>query len=306
MSGRVIVIGSINVDLVVSGARLPRPGETVTGGRFEQHHGGKGGNQAVAAARLGARVLMIGAVGEDSFGSDARAALANEAVDVSGVVSVPGSATGIALILVDAAGENVISVASGANAAIEPDLVEARLTTLGNLRGAVVLVSNELPAGVVAAALRAAAASGARTIFNPAPADALDRAVLAGVDVLTPNRGELRLLSGADRADFDIVAAARHLAVREAVVVTLGADGALVVPRKGAARSVPAVQMDVVDTTGAGDTFNGALAAALASGQDLAAAVLRAVAAASLATTRAGAREGTPTIAELEAALRPD
>lgn len=306
MSGRVIVIGSINVDLVVSGARLPRPGETVTGGQFEQHHGGKGGNQAVAAARLGAQVLMIGAVGEDSFGSDARAALAHEAVDVSGVVSVPGSATGIALILVDATGENVISVASGANRALEARTVVDVLAGLGSLDGDVVLVSNELAPAVVGAALRTARAAGALTIFNPAPADGLDPVVLADVDVLTPNRGELRLLSGAVGDEFDVVNAARSLPVRAAVVVTLGADGALVVPRDGAGRAVPAVEVDVVDATGAGDAFNGALAAVLASGQDLATAVLRAVAAGSLATTRPGAREGTPTIAELEAALRPD
>src|SRR5450755_2684175 len=143
MSGRVIVVGSVNVDLVVRGARLPLPGETVNGGQFERHDGGKGGNQAVAAARLGADVRFIGAVGDDSFGVEARAALSAEGVNVSGLATLPEAATGIALILVDPAGENVISVASGANRAIGAAAIEAGLARLGSLAGDVVLIANE-------------------------------------------------------------------------------------------------------------------------------------------------------------------
>jgi ribokinase len=304
MSRRVIVVGSVNVDLVVRGGRLPAPGETVTGGLFERHDGGKGGNQAVAAARLGASVHFIGAVGAESFGSEARAALAAQGVDVSGLATIPNAATGIALILVDAAGENVISVASGANRMVGAAAVEAELDRLGSLNGDVVLVSNELAPSTVAAALRVARAAGARTILNPAPASGLDRALLRFVDLLTPNRGELAELSGGDSIDSKLAAAARSLPVREAVIVTLGSAGALVVPRDGAPRSVPSISIEAVDSTGAGDAFNGALAAALAGGGDLDAAVRRAVTAGGLATTRAGAREGMPTAAELEAALR--
>ena len=304
MSRRVIVVGSVNVDLVVRGGRLPAPGETVTGGLFERHDGGKGGNQAVAAARLGASVHFIGAVGAESFGSEARAALAAQGVDVSGLATIPNAATGIALILVDAAGENVISVASGANRMVGAVAVEAELDRLGSLAGDVVLVSNELAPSTVAAALRVARAAGARTILNPAPASGLDRALLRFVDLLTPNRGELAELSGGDSIDSELAAAARSLPVREAVIVTLGSAGALVVPRDGAPRSVPSISIEAVDSTGAGDAFNGALAAALAGGGDLDAGVRRAVTAGGLATTRAGAREGMPTAAELEAALR--
>ena len=301
MSGRVIVIGSVNVDLVVSGARLPGPGETVTGGRFERHDGGKGGNQAVAAARLGAQVEFIGAVGSDSFGAEARIALAAAGVGLDGLATTE-EATGIALILVDPAGENLISVASGANRALEPDRLVAALARLGPVAGDVVLVSNELAPAAVAAALRAAKAARARTILNPAPADGLEPAVLELADVLTPNRGELSLLAGA-RAGSDETEAAERLRVGEAVVVTLGPDGALVVPRDGPAWRVPALAVEAADTTGAGDAFNGALAAGLAEGRPLAEAVRRAVAAGSLATIRAGAREGLPTAIELEATM---
>jgi ribokinase len=291
MSGRVIVIGSVNVDLVVSGARLPGPGETVTGGRFERHDGGKGGNQAVAAARLGAPVEFIGAVGGDSLGTEARAALAAAGVGVDGLATT-AAATGIALILVDPTGENLISVASGANRALPPDRFVAALTRLGPLGGDVVLVSNELAPAVVVAALRAAKAA----------ADGLEPAVLELVDILTPNRGELFLLAGSP-AGWDEAEVAERLRVGEAVVVTLGPGGALVVPRDGAAWRVPAAAVEVADTTGAGDAFNGALAASLAEGRPLAEAVRRAVAAGSLATIRAGAREGMPTATELEATM---
>ena len=303
MSGRVIVVGSVNVDMVIRGARLPLPGETVNGGQFERHDGGKGANQAVAAARLGAPVLFIAAVGDDSFGLEARAALIAAGVDVSGLATLPGAATGIALILVDAAGENVISVASGANAAFTPEALERELSGLGSLAGDVVLVSNELAPATVSAALGAARAAGARTIFNPAPADGIEASWHEFVDILTPNEGELRRLAGSGSAG-SLVEAAQSLAVREAVIVTLGPGGALLVAREGPESTVPAVTVQVVDTTGAGDAFNGALAASLASGDSLEVAARHAVAAGGLATTHVGAREGMPTADELEAALR--
>ena len=312
MSGRVIVVGSVNVDLVVRGARLPGPGETVTGGVFERHHGGKGGNQAVAAARLGRPTLLIGAVGADEFGVEARRALQQANVDVSGLATVEGAATGVALILVDEAGENSISVASGANALLTAELVVAALARLGPLGGDVVLVSREISGDVIRAALSAARAAGARTILNPAPADGLDLAELDLADVLTPNRGELTLATGAlavgaSRPEPQIQA--RRLAgpggIREAIVVTLGSDGALVVPAGGADPTViPVHAVTAVDTTGAGDAFSGALAALLATGRSIVEAATGAVIAAGLSTTVPGAREGMPTLQELEAALR--
>ncbi len=143
--GRVIVVGSVNMDLVVVADRLPAPGETVIGGRFSQHHGGKGGNQAVAAARLGASTAMIGAVGADAFGREARAALEAEGVDLGSLATVADEATGVALILVDGAGENAISVASGANGGVTPELVRAALGSLAPSRGDVILVGHEVP-----------------------------------------------------------------------------------------------------------------------------------------------------------------
>jgi len=304
VSGRVIVVGSINIDLVVRGVRLPAPGETVSGGIFERHHGGKGANQAVAAARLGAPTSFVGAIGGDRFGEEARAALVTAGVDAAELVTVDGEASGVALILVDETGENVIAVAPGANGALGPEAVGAAFERLRPGAGDIVLVSREIRPAVVAAALGRGRAAGARTILNPAPADDLDRATLAAVDLLTPNRREVAAIAGDPDAPAEELAA-RLLGpdlVREAVVVTLGTAGALIVDGHGARRALaPAVS--AVDATGAGDAFNGALAAGLAEGRPLDDAVARAVAAASISTTVPGAREGMPIRDELEAAL---
>ena len=289
MSGRVLVVGSVNVDLVVTADRLPAPGETVIGGRFAQHHGGKGGNQAVAAARLGAPTSFIGAVGDDAFGRAARAALQAEGIDVSELRTLPDIATGVALILVDANGENSIAVAGGANAAVTPAGVEESLRRLAPTVGDVVLVGHEIPTSSAAAALRAGRDAGAMTILNPAPATGLDAGTVALADLVTPNDGELGMLRAAG------IEAERTL-------VSRGADGATL--RAGGAEThIAALDVEAVDTVGAGDTLNGALAAALALGRPLEDAAQQAVAAASLAVTKAGAREGMPTADELEALL---
>ena len=304
MSGRVIVVGSVNVDLVVSTARLPLPGETVTGGRFARHHGGKGGNQAVAAARLGARTAFVGAIGDDAFGTEARAALAAEGIDLRGLATLEHEATGVALILVDARGENCIAVAGGANGAVTPTLVRDALENLAPQPADVLLVGHEIPTESSREALRLGRAAGATTILNPAPARGLDRATLALADILTPNRGELGVLAALASVDGrSVVEAAQALlgdAVGRAVLVSLGADGALLVAA-GGTTALRAPPVSVVDTVGAGDTLNGALAAGLAAGLELPVAARRAVIAASLAVTRAGAREGMPTSAELQA-----
>jgi len=302
--GRVIVVGSVNIDLVVVAAHLPVPGETVIGGRFSQHHGGKGGNQAVAAARLGARTSFIGAVGDDAFGEQAQAALAAEGVELAGLRTVPAEATGVALILVDAEGENSIAVASGANGTVTPAQVREALQALAVEAGDVVLVGHEVPTESVREALASARATGATTILNPAPATGLTTAILAAADIVTPNEGELVSLAGlaAGAEVGDAVAALRSVGVSSAFLVSLGAAGARL-DTAGSTTALPALPVDAVDTVGAGDTLNGALAAGLASGLSLDEAARRAVVAASLAVTKTGAREGMPTIGELEAAL---
>lgn len=300
---RVIVVGSVNIDLVVRVERLPAPGETVTGGRFARHQGGKGGNQAVAAARLGAPTSFVGAVGADDHGTAARAALAADGVDVDELRALPQEATGVALILVDASGENSIAVAGGANAALEPRHVRESLERLAPGPGDVVLVGHEIPTTTATEALRAAKSAGATAIFNPAPAIGIGPDTLALSDLLTPNQGEAALLAAQD-GDPEAVATVLLAAIAAGghVLLTLGSRGALLVGAEGV-RSIPPPDVPVVDTVGAGDTLNGALAAGLAAGLPMRDAVRRAVAAASLSITRAGAREGMPTARELEALL---
>ena len=320
-----LVVGAVNVDLVVAASRLPTPGQTVTGADLVRFPGGKGGNGATAAARLGARVAFVGAVGADDMGNDARSALAVEGIDLSGL-AVTARSTGVALIVVDPHGENLIAVATGANGEVNRQHVESAFARLAPGPRDVVLVSREIPPDGVRAALEIGRNAGSITILNPAPADDMDGWTLAMADILTPNETELALLAGGGPADADPGSTARLLLARGpdgavpgasvrddapnvrrsgegAVVVTRGASGALVVPTDGPALAVPAPAVTPVDTTGAGDTFNGGLAAGLADGLDLAEAVRRAVAAASLSTTRQGARGGMPTRAELEAVL---
>jgi ribokinase len=318
MSGRVIVIGSVNADLVISAERLPVPGETVTGGRFARHQGGKGGNQAVAAARLGARVAFVGAVGGDAFGDEARAALDAEGIDTRELRTLPAEATGVAIILVATGGDNLIAVASGANAAVTASNVREALDRLGPGAGDVVLVGHEIPTAAAREALRAAVEHGSTALFNPAPAQGLDRATLGLASLITPNLQELALLVNADaqrtggyRPAGDALAAARSLIERSsegdgppAILVSLGARGALLVRRDTDPVEIAAPQTAAVDTVGAGDALNGALVAALAAGRTIEDAAREAVVAASLSTVRAGAREGMPTRAELDAALQ--
>jgi len=294
--GRVIVVGSVNVDLVVRVPELPRPGVTVSGGELSRHHGGKGGNQAAAAARLGAQVFFVGAVGRDEMGDSALAALVSEGVEVSLVRRVDGP-TGVALIVVDDAGQNQIAVAPGSNLAVDGAFVAAAMARLAPAAGDVVLVSREIPADGVREGLEAGRAGGATTILNPAPADGLDAASRAAADILTPNESELEAIAGtgslADAAGLLAAVATR------ALVVTLGAAGAGSSSASEPRSMSAAPKVTPVDTTGAGDTFNGGLAALLADGRPLAEAVRLAVRAASLSTLRAGAREGMPTADEL-------
>jgi ribokinase len=294
---RVVVVGSINVDLVVAAGHLPRPGETVVGGEFTRYLGGKGANQAVAATRAGASVVMVGAVGRDAEGDESVAALEAEGIDVSGIRRVDAP-TGVALIAVAPDGENQIVVASGANALVTAD--DAPLSALP-LGPGVMLASLEVPMPAVFAAVAAATRIGMQAIVNPGPAYHLASELLASGVILTPNAEELLAMTGA--ADVEAGISSLVAGGAGAVVVTLGAQGVLLAegPRRW---PIPALVVDVVDTTGAGDTFSGVLAAWLASGHGLDDAVEAANCAAGLSVTRGGARDGMPGRATIEEGLR--
>lgn len=297
MSGGVCVIGSVNIDLVVAASRLPAPGETVLGGRFSTHDGGKGANQAVAAARAGASVTIIGAVGRDAHGARSLAALEAEGIDVAGVRQVDGEPTGIALVAVGPRGENQIVVAPGANAALELDDDDvARIS-----EASVVLTNHEVTNEVVVAALTAAARAGATAVLNPAPARGLPADVLRLGSILTPNEHELVVAIGNDDTD----AALDDLVALHAgpVIVTQGPAGALLARGDRRERFQGRAAPEIVDTTGAGDTFNGVLAAWLASEATLEAAIEAANAAAALSVAAAGARGGMPNREAIEAFL---
>jgi ribokinase len=292
---RVLVVGSANVDFTVALDRLPERGETVTEGTLLVAHGGKGANQAVAARRLGAQVRLVGCVGDDPSGREVRAALADEGIGVEGVATTTDAATGTALIMVDRAGGNQIGVAPGANRALTVAQVQARTEDFAWAE--VVVASCEIPLECVTTALALARRHGLATILNPAPVPRapLDRLDL--VDYLTPNVGEAERLAGVvgDEAAADVLVARGA----GTVIVTLGEAGALCRGRGGVHR-IPGLKVEAVDTTAAGDAFNGALAVALAERRDLAPALRFANAAAALACTRRGAQPSLPTRAEVD------
>lgn len=301
-----IVVGAINVDLVVAAPRLPGPGETVVGGGLQTFGGGKGANAAVAAARAGAEVRLIGAVGDDDTGAAALAELRNEGVDVGDVAVLAGESTGVALIVVDDHGENQIAVGAGANAAITADHITRCLGAALPSAGCV-LVSTEIPPVAIAAAVEAATAAGVACVLNPAPVAPVVVELLSRGPIVTPNESELHdlmtLLGGNGAASAED-ASVRIVAIsRQPVVVTQGGDGVLLAT-SDSVRHIAAPSVNVRDTTGAGDTFNGVLAARLAAGDDLSTSVPYAVAAAALSVTEVGARGGMPTAAAIEAAMR--
>jgi ribokinase len=302
---RVCVIGSANLDLTMAVPRLPRPGETVSGGTLLVNGGGKGANQAVAARRLGAQVRMVGCVGQDGGGEQIREGLARLGIGVEGLVTAPDTATGTALILVDSSGRNQIGVAPGANHRLTVDMVAAHEASVAWAQ--VLLCQLEIPLPVVRWALATARRHGVTTILNPAPAQPVDDALLALADLLTPNELEAGALSGTGTtSDLESASeAAARLRARGAdrVVVTLGERGALACDGGGAAH-FPAFPVAVVDTTAAGDAFNGALAVGLAAGGSLEQAIPLAGAAAALTCTRRGAQDALPDRAEVERFLQ--
>lgn len=295
-AGRVLVIGSANVDLVTRVKHHPHPGQTVLGADVRRYPGGKGANQAVGAARLGADACLAGRVGADAEGELLAASLREAGVTVDSLRQDTTRPSGIALIVVDGAGENTIVVSPGANHGVEPADVDAALRELGPV--AVVVLQCELPVHTVDYAARTAASQGARVVLNLAPPTSLDAECLALADPLVVNVHEAAHVLG-ERPGRDTVQRLRDHGPASAVV-TLGADGALA----GDVRHVsshPAPQVEVVDTTGAGDAFTGALAARLAAGGDIHAATRFAVRAGSAAVRAGGAQGSFPTAEEVDA-----
>jgi ribokinase len=287
----VVVAGSINVDLIVGVRALPGPGETVLGNRFIQQNGGKSANQAVAAARVGADVTMLGAVGADDLGRSALAGLAEAGVDISCCRVVEDVHTGLALIVVDGAGENQIAVAPGANGRLDEAMIRDEVAGLEPTPGAVCLLGFEVYDEAVVAAARWAAARALRIILNPAPARPIAAELLELGPILTPNETEAEMLSGESQA----ADSARSLSAQTGapVIVTLGAEGAVLFDGK-TVEHLPALLVEPVDTTGAGDALNGILAAELARGAALREALRWAMVGAAMKTTKAGAQAGLP------------
>jgi ribokinase len=297
----VIVVGSINVDFTVHALRLPRAGETVVGGAFQRSGGGKGANQAVAAARAGGQVTFVGAVGADDLGDAALAELSAEGVDTRLCHRFLDTATGIALIVVDPSGDNQIAVASGANRALRGTFVDEALSGFGGMADDVVVTNFELEDDAVRFAIAWATAHGARAVLNPAPARLFDRSILGLRPILTPNEHEAAELTG--KPDPEQAARALQGETNAPVIVTLGSRGALLLDADSHATTIPALPVLAVDATGAGDALNGILAAELASGSSIELALRRAVAGASLSTTEPGARAGMPTREQIDRAL---
>ena len=297
----IIVIGSLNADLVVRAPRFPAPGETISGEDLAIIPGGKGANQAVAAARQGASVAMTGRVGNDSFGPALTQNLQKNNVDTVHVLSNE-SATGTAIIVVDSSGQNSIVLSPGANGKVTPDDVDA----VPFQDAKMLLLQLEIPLETVVHAASLARQNGLRVILNPAPAQSIPDSLLADVDILVPNESELQLLSGQPVKDTDTAKSAAQTLLEKGVktvIVTLGANGALLVTDKQAMH-IPSFKVDVVDTTAAGDAFIGGLAAALLDGKPLEEAVRYGNASGALAATRFGAQPSLPTQDEVDQLLR--
>lgn len=305
MTPRIVVVGSSNTDLVVTLPALPKPGETLLGGDLLTAQGGKGANQAVAAARLGAAVTLVACVGDDDFGAASLAQYAREGMDTSQIRVAAGTPSGVALIFVGASGENMIAVAPGANLRLTTADIEAAAPVIQTAD--VLLLQLETPLATVLSAARLAHAAGVKVILNPAPAQSLPASLLTLVDVLTPNEREALLVSGlpADAAPAAAAERLQSLGVKT-IVVTLGAAGALVKTAGQAPFTARGFRVAAVDTVAAGDAFNGGLAVALAQGQPLATAVRFANAVAAVAVTRPGAQSSLPSAQEVAAFLETE
>nr|WKN35022.1 ribokinase [Tunicatimonas sp. TK19036] len=304
MNQSIVVIGSSNIDMIAQVSHFPKPGETVGNAQYSQAYGGKGANQAVAAARAGGGVTFITSVGHDLFGQTMLQNFINEGINTDYIVQQRQTPSGTALILVNEAGENCIAVAPGANAELSSQLIdEARIAISG---AEIILLQLEIPVETVSYVADLASSLGKKVMLNPAPAQALDDSLLKKLHFLVLNETEAELLVGHPVQNQQQVAeAAQQLLQKriETVIITLGARGAYFATRREQ-QMVPAYRVQPVDTTGAGDVFCGALATALSKGQKLATAVQFANAAAGLATTKLGAQPSAPTEDAVKALIK--
>lgn len=294
MTNKIIVAGSMNMDMVVKTTHIPQPGETVLGGTFFMNPGGKGANQAVAVARLGGDVVFVAKIGDDIFGKQSSQLFDEEGVDTGGILSDEDSSSGIALITVDAAGENSIVVAPGANAKLEPGDVEKAFEQYPGSK--ILLIQLEIPMQTVEFAATYAGSKGIMVILNPAPANIYVSKLFHLIDIITPNVNEAEMLTGIKINNIDDAQRAANYMHQQGVkqvIITLGKQGAAIL-ENGKFHHIPAPVVDTVDTTAAGDVFNGALAVALAEGKDLVDATSFACSAASIAVTRLGAQSSIP------------
>jgi len=296
----IVVIGSSNTDMVVKTDHLPVPGETIVGGEFFIYPGGKGANQAVAAARLGGQVSLVASIGGDIFGKRSIELIATEGIDVSGIISNENEASGVALITVDKNGENCITVAPGSNATLYPRSIERSVELIRS--ASIVMMQLEIPLETIIYAAQLCRNTNATFILNPAPACRLPDSLFPDIDIITPNEKEAEMLTGIMISDLSSASMAAQILKDKGagiVIITLGKQGALIVT-DDFEQHVPSIIVDAIDTTGAGDIFNGALAVALANGMELTAAVAFACKAAALSVTRLGAQSSAPNLKELE------
>jgi ribokinase len=301
---RILVVGSSNTDMIIKLDRIPRPGETILGGAFVTAAGGKGANQAVGAARAGGQVTFIARVGQDMFGDQAVAGFATDGINVDHVSRDKTNPSGVALIFVAKDGENSIAVAGGANAKLSP--ADVRKAKAAFADASVLVMQLETPLESVQAAADLAVKDGVRVILNPAPAQPLPDKLLKCVSILTPNETEAELLTGiavTDTASAAVAAAKLRARGVQTVIITLGARGSFVATESGG-QLVSGFKVEAVDTTAAGDIFNGALAVALAEGKPLDQAVRFGHAAAAISVTRLGAQPSAPTRREIEKFLK--
>ncbi|QMB08237.1 ribokinase [Citrobacter freundii] len=302
-AGNLVVLGSINADHILNLNSFPTPGETVTGSHYQVAFGGKGANQAVAAGRSGANIAFIACTGDDDIGERVRKQLASDNIDIAPVSVISGEATGVALIFVNAEGENVIAIHAGANAALSPALVEAQHDRIA--QASALLMQLESPIESVLAAAKIARRHNTTVALNPAPARELPDELLSLVDIITPNETEAEKLTGI-RVENDEDAAKAALALHakgiRTVLITLGSRGVWA-SVNGEGHRVPGFKVDAVDTIAAGDTFNGALITALLEETPLPEAIRFAHAAAAIAVTRKGAQPSVPWREEIEAFL---
>lgn len=301
-SRKIVVIGSSNTDMVIRCQRMPRPGETVLGGEFMMNQGGKGANQAVAAAKLGGDVTFVAKIGNDIFGNQTIDSLRHAGVDTSKITASPQLPSGVALINVDAKGENSISVASGANADLSPADIDNAAGTIAG--AAVVLMQLETPIETIIHAAETAKRNGVTVVLNPAPAPSspLPDELLRNIDIIIPNKTEAEIITGVtlDAPGSELLAL-KSLESKGigTVIFTLGSRGA-VLCHQGECEEVPAVKVKAVDTTAAGDTFCGAFCVALTEGKTIREAIAFGNRAAAISVTRPGAQQSTPLRSELE------